>query len=436
MKHISFCWHAIAVAILLGGCAGQKQAGPRPTLFHHPVDLGGNYLGVGGFLAYCDGSVVGLEMSPASKQPFFNLPRDSAFYFFGNKGRGPGEFLWPFSIQYVGDGTVGVTDVQTSTYSEFAIPREGGTPTVGKEIEFPRGATRVIKTAFDRYIYLSSLSEKMFSLADPVGAPIGDFIEYPYRNATERRDASRSMAYQGTVSANPSRTKFVYSSFFGEIIHFYSIEEGGIGEIAKIEKEHPVYKGNDDGTQGVGYGGEGIYGYVASYATDSLVYAIFDGRKMSELREGEGAGSTGKLLRVFDWSGNLVKEYGLDVPCGFICVSDDDETMWAVATESGGETVLARFDLKNGAGSKQAANVTYKPQPKGTPYPGGAPVPETTVHKIDVRTSDNERNRETQKVLDSIMNLPGVTLDLRSNERYDVRVDTLENSRTIVLMLK
>lgn len=53
----------------------------------------------------------------------------------------------------------------------------------------------------------------------------------------------------------------------------------------------------------------------------------------------------GKLLRVFDWNGAIVKEYELDVPCSYMCVADDDTRMWAVATNDDGEIVPVSFDL-------------------------------------------------------------------------------------------
>jgi len=35
-------------------------------------------------------------------------------------------------------------------------------------------------------------------------------------------------------------------------------------------------------------------------------------------------------LHVFDWNGVIVKEYELNVPCSYLCISDDDSTIWAL----------------------------------------------------------------------------------------------------------
>jgi hypothetical protein len=39
----------------------------------------------------------------------------------------------------------------------------------------------------------------------------------------------------------------------------------------------------------------------------------------------------GKILRVFDWKRERVREAELDVPCKHIGISHDDKTLWAVA---------------------------------------------------------------------------------------------------------
>jgi hypothetical protein len=332
----------IIMAVVFWSCSTQKQTEPIGTLEHQIINTGEKYLGYGGFLAYCEGDIVGLELHPSVKQPFFNLMPNGEFYFFGSKGRGPNEFLLPYSIQFVDGRTVGVFDAQTKTYSEFIVPNEGEGPKIEQEIRFQSVSSRIIKTAFDQYISLSLNDEKMFSLIDSTGSRVKTFFEYPYQNNGERKVEFRAYAYQGTLTANPSKTKFVYSSFRGEIIHFYSIAENNIEVITKVEKDYPLYKDESNGEiKGVSYDTNGKNGYIATYATDNFVYAIYSGQTVLEQVEKRSVNFEGKTLRVFDWNGLLVKEYELDVPCSYLCVSDDDTKMWAVVTDSDGEIKLA-----------------------------------------------------------------------------------------------
>ena len=83
---------------------------------------------------------------------------------------------------------------------------------------------------------------------------------------------------------------------------------------------------------------EGLNGYVDIYATEQFVYALFSGKKLKDENS-----KYAKRLRVFNWNGNLIKEYELDIPSSDICVSDDDSRLWTIAINP--DTELVYFDL-------------------------------------------------------------------------------------------
>ena len=432
MKNKLFLLQIIWV-LLLCCCSNQKKVEPIKMLKHQTIDLGNQFLGYGGFLVYYQDVIIGVEMNP-SLQPFFCLePDKSKFFFFGDKGRGPNEFLLPYSIQYVDSQTIGVFDMMSNTFSEFTPPSENEVLNVEKATKLQTGQTRIVKTAFNQYLNLSlSPNGEMFSLADSIGTPIKTFFECPYQNSTERKYKSRSYAYQGTLAANPSKTKFAYTSFRGEIIHFYTIEDSNIDVIAKIENEYPLYKDSGDERGGVIYDAQGKNGYIATYATEKFVYAIYSGQTVLEQTEKRSVNFEGNLLHVFDWNGTLVKEYELDVQCSYLCVSDDDSTIWAVASKPD-QIALVSFKFGNEVEKKQGEEtheiqnaVKRESPPVGVRY------------RYDVLTRDNQRNDQTRKILDSINNLlpSGVELDL--GNRFDTRIesDTISNTKTIVLILK
>jgi hypothetical protein len=148
---------------------------------------------------------------------------------------------------------------------------------------------------------------------------------------------------------NSSKNKLVYSSYHGEIIHFYNIENNDIKVIAKIENAYPLYKNRPGEEEGVMYGSNGKLGYIATYATDKYVYAIYSGKTLIE--QGISVNFEGRILRVFDWCGSLVKEYELDIPCGYLCVSEDDSKMWAIASNP--DITMVTFDLDKTTEKKQ-----------------------------------------------------------------------------------
>ena len=315
-------------------------------LEHRAIDTGEDFIGNGGVLAVCEDTIIGVDISQGSSiPPFYCLRPDSkslSFYDFGSKGQGPNEFIDPYSLQRIGNNVLGANDVRSRTYCEFTIPLKGEEIRIDKRVKFDVFSSRAIKTAFNQYIVLVGAGESMFLLADSTGKTVDTFFEYPYRNTDERERYSnrvRFFAYQGSLAANPSKTRFAYSANNGDIIHFYNIENNNIQLIAKIENEYPLYGDrNIPGQVGVALGTEGLKGYLALYATEQFVYALFSGKKIGEPTHNEST-----TLRVFDWNGNLSKEYELDIPSRFLCVSDDDSRLWTIALDT--ETALVYFDL-------------------------------------------------------------------------------------------
>ena len=334
--------------LLLCSCLTNKQEEPVRMLWHQKIDLGEHFIGSGGFLDFYQGTIIGLDLS-SSMQPFFRfMPEEPSqpLFYFGNRGQGPDDLLRPLSIQFVGNQAVGTLDIMTNTYVEFRIPNDNEVLKIDTKLRFQSPLTQIIKTAFNQYIGLLGLSNEMFLLADSFGIPVKSFFEYPYQDNDERQFATRSHAYQGALAANPSKNKFVYSSFKGEIIHFYEIENNNIKTIAKIENVYPIYrKINEENLIGVEFHADGTDGYIDVYATEKFVYAIFSGKMIFDRKTNIRTDFEGTRLRIFDWSGIPVKEYELDVPCNYLCVSDDDSKLWAIATHP--DISLVFFDLES-----------------------------------------------------------------------------------------
>jgi len=417
---------------LLCNCSSHKEAKQIIVLKHQTIDLGNEQIGFGGFLSYNNGVIIGIEMHPSMPPFFCFIPDESSqkFFYFGSKGRGPNEFIMPYSIQYIDEQTTGVFDVMSITYSEFNNPIQNETLTVNKKIQVRSSSSRIFKTAFNQYIALS-LNDEMFVLMDSTGVVVNTFFEYPYQNSAERKLASRFFAYQGTLATNPSKTKFAYSSFRGEIIHFYTIEKNNIESIRKIENEYPLYKEATDGNRGVIYDTQGRNGYIATYATEEYVYAIFSGETVLEQTKKRSINFEGHFLHIFDWNGFLIREYELDLPCSYLCVSDDNNKIWAIASIQD-EITLVLFDLKNVIEKRQGIAI----QKVNNSSEVQSPIP--IKFSIEVRTKNGEQNSETKRILDSIKRIPAhIALDISFNNRYNVQVDTIDNyTRKIVITLK
>jgi len=409
----------------LYSCSNSKRQKSINILQHQTIDLGINLIGYGGFLAFYQDAVIGLDFA-SPMPPFFCFkPNESSqmFFHFGNKGQGPDDFLMPLSIQYINNNTVGTFDVMSKTYSEFSIPAKNEVLRINRKIRFQAPLTQLIKTAFNQYIGLLAINNEMFLLTDSSGIPIKSFFEYPYRNNDERRFEKRSVAYQGTLAANPSKNKFIYSCFKGEIIHFYEIEDGNIKKINIIENEYPIYRdASEANNTSVAYGAQGVDGYVATYATEKFVYAIYSGRKILERVNNRIVNLEGTWLRIFDWDGILVKEYELDVPCSYLCISDDDSKIWAIASIP--EITIVSFDLENESEheTEKRWGLLESKLINGEIY---FPIDNNKVHN----------HEELKKIIMNkiIKIIKDNSLSININDIIDIQIDTLEsdNGKTI-----
>jgi len=315
-------------------------------LEHRAIDTGEDFVGNGGPLAIYEDAIIGVDFTLGSSiPPFYCLKPDNdslSFYHFGSKGQGPNEFLEPNSLQRIGINTLGANAPRSRSYCEFTVPLKDEEVRIDKKVALENYSSYVIKTAFNQYIALSMMGESMFNIADSTGKTVNTFFEYPYKNNDERErydNKVRFFAYQGSLAANPSKTRFAYSANNGDIIHFYDIENNNIRLITKVENEYPLYGNrNIPGQFGVMLNAECLKGYLGLYATDQFVYALFSGKEHNDPKCEEAT-----TLRVFDWNGNLSKEYELDIPSLYLCVSDDDSKLWAIALDP--DILLVYFDL-------------------------------------------------------------------------------------------
>jgi hypothetical protein len=313
----------------------EKKPSANPVLYHTNAGLNEEYIGGGGAIIAYNNGIIGIEES-GPLPPFFLLSTNGktpTYMHFGNRGQGPEEFIHPYPIQYLDENTFGVYDLMLKMYKEVTVPTEAAPSRTTGQITLESRPFSAIKTAYNQYAGLST-KEGLFVLTDSTGKEIHTFFEYPYRNNDEHavKNHLRGMAYQGTIAANPQKTKCVYASLAGEIIHFYDIRKDDILLISKTEKTYPLYKPEDKGTSYASMlDWENTVGYISVAATEQFVYALYCGKTYKELRGDAGLVFAAEELRIFDWTGTMVKTRTLDAPCRYICATHDDSRLWAMA---------------------------------------------------------------------------------------------------------
>ena len=206
---------ALITVLCIASCSfKQKDTHDPKMLTHHILGLEDNeFIGFGGSFIISKTGLIGIEES--SSFPIFYeiqmVDNKNIMSRFINRGQGPNDLLMPFNIQFLSEGTIGVYDIMNRSY--YNVPyfqnNYSGVVNIEKCMSFNNRPYRVLKTAYDQYLALSA-DNGLFALFDSDGSMVNTFFEYPYRDTNERRCATRSFAYQGTLTVNPSKNKLVY----------------------------------------------------------------------------------------------------------------------------------------------------------------------------------------------------------------------------------
>ena len=206
------------------------------------------------------------------------------------------------------------------------------------------GTIKVLPTAFNTFVSLGFYEDCMFRLWGSGLIEEKKYAEYPYRDKKEQQIANnlRGMAYQGIIRVNSNMNKFVYAVNTSEIIYFYKMDTVDISLIKKYEMNYPVYKTQVDGDmRAAPISSLNNSTFISLGTSPQYVYALYSGKNFKE--KGLEA-LTGTIIYVFDWNGNAVKKYELNIPVTLISVDDEDKVLYAFSNMPDPE--LIKFKLK------------------------------------------------------------------------------------------
>lgn len=333
--------------LLFISCRPQKQKEESISLTHQSVPIKNDYLGKPGQIICIDDKIVGIDMMLDSCLFSIDLKTDSLFRF-GKKGGGPEEFVQPYTLQYLDEKHFGMFDLWGRKFCVFSM--DGNKISLqhkyNTENEKSALSFTVKQMAKNRFLSQAPYSDAMYVVMDSLGTVLKSFFEFPYKDTDERtiQNRLRGMAYQGPMSFNPSCDRFVYSPSTGDIIHFYAIEGDEVHVVSRLEKAYPRYIPEEgaDGAISAAISRSEKFSYIASTATDRYVYLLYSDAVFEDLIK-EGKMNSGRTVFVYNWKGEKLRSFALDIDCQQICVSTDDGTLYAIAENP--EPELVRFDI-------------------------------------------------------------------------------------------
>lgn len=315
------------------------------SIFHSVLNAHEHLWGTPFAMQYIDSLIfVYDEKSESGLFHLYDIKNDTVTDF-GRKGQGKNEFIMPMEFQICNDTTATIFDYANKNlycYNPKNIIEGELSFSICYKDTFPT-TVKLFKTKYNTVLDFGFHENCMFMLKQMNGKIIKKSKEFPYRDMNEKRidNRLRGMAYQGILRNNPSNDKFIYATNSADIIYFYKIDSMDVTPIRKYEFNYPGYKpvqGNNSRSAPIST--QNIKTFIDGTATDKYVYVLYSGKcfKDAGLRAFEG-----NVIYVFDWNGDAVKKYLLDIPVFRICVDKKGNTIYAFSNNP--ECVLTKFDL-------------------------------------------------------------------------------------------
>ena len=192
----------------------------------------------------------------------------------------------------------------------------------------------------DSFVIPDYSGENRFSWADMAGNLLHKSHCIPITDEKRLQESAPAVAqgWRSFISFSPDKKLLVTVTQLGDVLDIYNIENG----------RHINYKGEDGEPEfhvtSEGYGiPAGRMCYYDIQVTGHYIYAIYDGRKFSDIVKEKEYKQGAKQLRVFDFDGKLRKEYTLDRPVTGIYVDEANHCLLATDVNTDNQIVKYVF---------------------------------------------------------------------------------------------
>jgi hypothetical protein len=262
-----------------------------------------------------------------------------------NRGQGPGEVLnFPASLQYK-DGRILTHDFILKKMSEIFLSSD--TTLAIKEIyrvgiDVP--ALFVMHQLDTTFIAtgVTDVFENHWLAEMNKRGEVLSAIDYPMWEETEsvRSNSTFPMLHTVEMASSPDHTKVIAATKQQGVISFLDRTVSGIKEYKQIKYHAPRFRVTERGS--VVTSNVNIEGFRAVDCDGDFVYLLYSGRTINSY--GEQFQNSEHLL-VYDWEGNPVRRYVLDIPLARFRYDKETNSIYGLAENP--EGVLIKYELSS-----------------------------------------------------------------------------------------
>lgn len=257
------------------------------------------------------------------------------------RGSGPGEILSTISLQ-VKDDKFLIYDADRRKLNQVVVSAD--TILILNEVEEINFDTRLFVINYqDSHMIANGLFEDAWLVTIQSDGEIISKVDFPTFEETDNTPKMElSMLYLSTHTANKPDNKKVIAvtQDFGVISFFNYINGSVLEEYKQLKYYGPKFILPERG--GIAWSKEGLVGFCGLDCDDEYVYTIYSGRTYSEY--GMESHHCENLL-VYDWEGNPVKHYTLDIPLFSMKFDKEKNTIYGIGYNP--EGVFVEYQLDN-----------------------------------------------------------------------------------------
>ncbi len=329
---------------LITSCTEDKRQQEMTQLQHEVLDFPDMIIGSPGDIQKEGDCLLVLDVQQDSLFHGVDLANNRYRGMFGAKGQGPDEFIHPCGLKALGNGRWACFDLGKNDVNMISLDANGNMVGLSRMFKNKAFMTfNIVPLSEELFILNGETNGAMLALIDKEGTVLSVSDEYPYKDDAEKNIPVRfrAMAYQGTLRVNDNG--YVAYAFHGaKQVHLYKVENKMIKKVGEVIDGygHYIPDMSREGAYSSAHDSNYPECYMDLALTDKHVYALYSGRTYKEHKMAAFEGNT---IYVYDWTGELLKTFQLDVPITRFCIDKDERVMYATANVP--EPTIVRFEL-------------------------------------------------------------------------------------------
>jgi len=277
----------------------------------------------------------------------FDLKEQRYINHFIKKGAGPNEmFSPPQSITPLTNNQLSYFDAQARIIYQANYSKPDSIK-ITKIKNFTNTQTLflgLIPMAYDYYVGIGLIESGRYAVIDKNGKNVSINFDYPKDEMKQGNNFQKALAYQGGLIPNSDKTKFFFYCISSEILEIMQLQKNGtLTKIRDIHFDYATYRPEGDGKNTIAATimKESKAAFISATATSNYIYLLYSGRTIGV---DINLAFKSNTILVFDWEGNPIKRYNLDIDITTFTVSEDDKTIYAISNTSV-DTDLIKFKM-------------------------------------------------------------------------------------------